>query len=123
MRGLRGGQVETWGTAGSSTWPAGGVPWEVTSLQLCPGRWSLPCGQQGASKRAWHPRITPPAHRERTGVGMADGPGATRGPLSHSDKTPGILIPGNKDGVKVGEASCLPPGLLFSLLCSQPPGG
>lgn len=35
MRGLRGGQVETWGTAGSSTWPAGGVPWEVTSLQRC----------------------------------------------------------------------------------------
>ena len=29
------GQVETRGRAGSSTGPAGGVPWEVTSLQRC----------------------------------------------------------------------------------------
>ena len=29
------GQVETWGRAGSYTWPAGGVLWKVTSLQRC----------------------------------------------------------------------------------------
>lgn len=58
-----------------------------------------------------------------TAAGMADGPGATQGLLSHSDKTPVILIPGNKDGIKVSKASRLPPGLLFSLLCSQPPPG
>ena len=45
------------GAAGSPTRPAGGVPWEATSLQMCPVRTTLRRGPQGASKRAWHPRI------------------------------------------------------------------
>lgn len=114
------GQVETRGRAGSST---RGVPWEVTSLQHCAPAGDLYPWAKGASRRAWHPWISPSAHRKRTAAGMADGPGATKGLLSHSDKTPGILIPGNKDGIKVSKASHLPPGLLFSLLCSQPPPG
>ena len=56
-----------------------------------------------------------------TAAGMADGPGATQGLLSHSDKTPVILIPGNKDGIKVSMRSKTDSNVLE--ICQRNGGG